>query len=367
VIPNAAGAPDDLLSRAPDASSTDARSPEDLLTRLEQIGAERYHHRHPFNLLMHAGRLDREDLRLWVANRYYYQTRIPIKDALILAKADDQRFRQVWVQRLLDHDGRRDPRSLSQGTHQDALSSGDQAEPAAGLELWRRLGAAFGLSAEELEARALLLPAAQAACDEYVELVRSSDLVVAVASSLTEHFAGNLLSVRIDAWLQHYPYVSEEALAYFRQRVTRSQSDSQYALGFVRQHARTEEQKETCLRAFEKKCSILWRLLDAVYVACRSGARPRLENKAWLMKVSLAPPSDAASSQHPGILMVPEKALQLNRTAYQLLERCDGSSTLGAIMAELAREHGVAEAAVERDVATFMGELERRRIVVFER
>ena len=220
VIPNAGGAPDDFLERAPDGPSSDARAPGDLLTRLEQIGAERYHHRHPFNLLMHAGKLDREDLRLWVANRYYYQTRIPIKDALIVAKAEDQCFRQVWTQRLLDHDGRRDPRSAPQGAQGNAPGSNDQGEPAGGLELWRRLGAALGLSAEELESRALLLPAAQSACDEYVELVRSSDLVVAVASSLTEHFASNLLSVRIDAWLQHYPYVSEEALAYFRQRVT---------------------------------------------------------------------------------------------------------------------------------------------------
>lgn len=366
MIPDAGGAPDDLLGRGPDGSGSGARAPDDLLTRLEQLGAERYHHRHPFNLLMHAGRLDREDLRLWVANRYYYQTRIPIKDALILAKAEDQRFRQVWIQRLLDHDGRRDPRLGPQGAPGNAPGSVEQGEPA-GLELWRRLGAALGLSAEELESRSLLLPAARSACDEYVELVRSSELVEAVASSLTEHFAGRLLSVRIDAWLQHYPYVSEDALAYFRQRVTRSQVDAEHALSFVRQHARTEEQKERCLLAFERKCSILWRLLDAVYIARRTSARPRLENKAWLMKVSLSPPSDAAGPGEPGLLLVPEKALQLNRTAYQLLSRCDGRSTLGGIVAELAREHGVPEPAVERDVASFIGELERRRIVVFER
>jgi pyrroloquinoline-quinone synthase len=365
VTPNAGGAPDGSPERGPDGPSSEVREPEDLLTRLEQIGAERYHHRHPFNLLMHAGRLDREDLRSWVANRYYYQTRIPIKDALILAKAEDQGFRQVWIQRLLDHDGRV-PRLAAQAAQGNAPSSDDQGELAGGLELWRRLGAALGLSAEELGSGALLLPAARRACDEYVELVRSSDLVVAVASSLTEHFASNLLSVRIDAWLQHYPYVSEEALAYFRRRVTRSQIDAQYALGFVRQHARTEEQKEGCLLAFEKKCSILWRLLDAVYIARRTGARPRLENKAWLMKVPLSLPGEEGSRE-PGILLVPEKALQLNRTAYQLLERCDGRATLGGIVAELSREHGVPAAAVERDVATFMGELERRRIVVFER
>ena len=99
--------------------------------RLESLAESRYHHRHPFNQLMHAGRLDQGDLRLWVANRYYYQTRIPIKDALIVAKADDQSFRHLWMQRLLDHDGRGDPRV-----------PGEAAPAPGGLELWRRLGSA---------------------------------------------------------------------------------------------------------------------------------------------------------------------------------------------------------------------------------
>src|SRR5688572_953287 len=139
-----------------------------FLQRLERLAAHRYHHRHPFNLLMHAGRLSADDLRLWVANRYYYQTRIPIKDALILAKAEDSRFRRVWIQRLLDHDGP----PLAAG---ESPASGD----AGGLELWRRLGRALGLTPEALESGSELLPAVKRACDDYVELVRSADLVTA--------------------------------------------------------------------------------------------------------------------------------------------------------------------------------------------
>ena len=72
---------------------------DSFLTRLEALADRHYQHRHPFNALMHAGRLDIDDLRLWVANRYHYQTRGPIKEALIVAKSEDAAFRRRWVRR----------------------------------------------------------------------------------------------------------------------------------------------------------------------------------------------------------------------------------------------------------------------------
>src|SRR4029453_8779929 len=69
-----------------------ARAVNDFEARLRRIGAERYHHLHPFNARMHEGTLTPGEIRTWVANRYYYQTRIPIKDGLILAKAQDPAF-----------------------------------------------------------------------------------------------------------------------------------------------------------------------------------------------------------------------------------------------------------------------------------
>lgn len=343
------------------AAETQQAPADDLLARLEALAERRYHHRHPFNALMHAGRLDRDDLRSWVANRYYYQTRIPIKDALIVAKAEDHAFRRVWIQRLLDHDGRGDPRQPG-----DA-----EASPQGGLELWRRLGAALGLSARELESQSALLPAVRAACDEYVEGVRQAHLLSAVAYSLTEHFAPRLMQVRIEAWLQHYSFVPPSALEYFEQRVSLARGDAEFALDYVCTRARSEADRQRCLAAFEHKCSILWRLLDAVYLERRRARVPRLDRRAWLTK--LAPPSapgqdarEGASNVAPAVLMVPERALSLNRTASDLVERCEGRLTLGQIISELAVQHAAPTAHVERDIATFVAELEARRILAFD-
>lgn len=331
--------------------AADADEPEDFASRLRNAGQGRYHHRHPFNLLMHAGRLSAEDLRLWVANRYYYQTRIPIKDALILSKAEDSRFRRVWIQRLLDHDGP----ALAQGASPDDGGAG-------GLELWRRLGRALELSPEALESGSELLPAVRHVCDEYVELVRGSDLVTAVAASLTEYFAGGLMQARIEAWQRHYPFVAEEALAYFRERVTRAPSDADFALAYVVEHAKSEAQIRRCLDAFEQKCQILWQLLDAVYVARRLGHKPRLERRVSLVARSQPGPEQA---EQAGVLLVPEQALQLNRTALDLLTQCDGGATLGEIVARLAQEYTLPVERVQMDIASFVGELERRRVLAF--
>jgi pyrroloquinoline-quinone synthase len=324
----------------------DADEPVDFVTRLRRLGSGQYHHRHPFNLLMHAGKLSADDLRLWVANRYYYQTRIPIKDALILAKAEDGAFRRVWVQRLLDHDG----------------AETDAGARAGGLELWRRLGRALRLSEDELEAGTELLPAVKRACDEYVELVRSADLLTAVAASLTEYFAGGLMQARLEAWQRHYPFVAEEALAYFRERVTRAPEDADFALAYVAEHALGEAQIERCLGAFEHKCRILWQLLDAVYIARRLQHKPRLDRRVSLCTRSQP---DVERTSPAGVLLVPEQALQLNRTALELLKRCNGGATLGEIVARLADEYALSIEQVQTDVASFVGELERRRMLTF--
>lgn len=316
----------------------------DWKARLQALGSTRYHHRHPFNLLMHGGRLELGDLRLWVANRYYYQTRIPIKDALIVAKSEDPGFRRVWVQRVLDHDGRGDRRP-------------------GGLELWMRLGRALGLTPEQLEAQRELLPPVRRACDDYVDLVRRSDLVTSVASSLTECFAGELMQARIDAWQQHYRGVAHEALRYFEERVTRSADDAAYALWFVDQHAITPGQQQRCLDAFERKCDILWRLLSAVYIEGRRERRPKLAARASLVG-SLG--ATGQTGRRSAMLLVPEKALELNPTAAALLERCTGAATLDEIIEALSADHQVDQPTVELDIATFVGELEVRRLLVFD-
>jgi len=224
-----------------------------FLAWMREEGTSRYHHRHPFHLRMHEGRLAARELSLWVQNRYYYQTRIPLKDALILSKSEDSAFRRAWIHRISDHDG------------SDATNGG--------FELWHRLGEALGVPREELVSFRGVLPGVRFACDAYVELVRNSTLLEAVASSLTELFAPDLMATRIDAFERHYPFVDQKALEYFRSRVPRAQRDSEEAASYVVSHATTYEAQASCVRALVRKTEILWHLLDCVsWAAAERGA-----------------------------------------------------------------------------------------------
>jgi len=161
------------------------------------IGEERYHHKHPFHLLMHEGRLARGQLQAWALNRYYYQSRIPIKDAAILARSEDPAFRLAWRKRILDHDG-------------DGTRSG-------GIEKWLRLVEATGLPREQALAGDGILPATRYAVQAYVDFVSTRSHLEAVASSLTELFSKKLITLRIDRLREHYPWLSS-GLDYFTSR-----------------------------------------------------------------------------------------------------------------------------------------------------
>jgi pyrroloquinoline-quinone synthase len=215
-----------------------------FLQWLRREGERRYHDHHPFHLRMHAGTLSRHELRQWVLNRYYYQTRIPLKDALILSKSDDPAFRRVWIERIRDHDG----------------TDADDG----GLALWLRLADGVGLAREDVQSCRRVLPGVRAACDDYVALVRRATLVEAVASSLTECFAPDLMRARILAWEAHYPWVRPDALAYFRARVPRAATDGQFALDYVVTHATTRNAQERCVAALIRKTTILTAMLDAL-------------------------------------------------------------------------------------------------------
>ena len=227
--------------------SGDALSASAFIERLREEGARRYHDHHPYHKAMHAGTLSPKQLQEWVRNRYYYQTRIPIKDALILAKSDDPAFRRAWIRRIHDHDGR----EAGEG----------------GLARWLLLARGVGLDEAEVVSLRGVLPGVRFACDAYVELVRERSLLEAVASSLTEFFAPDLMTRRIAAWEQHYPWVKPELLAYFRERVLRARNDSQEAIEFVVAGATTRADQERCVAALIHKTEILWHLLDCLNAA----------------------------------------------------------------------------------------------------
>jgi pyrroloquinoline-quinone synthase len=312
----------------------------ELEEAIHAIGRERYHHLHPFNQRMHAGTLSRDALRCWVANRYYYQTRIPIKDGLILTKSDEREFRREWVKRIHDHDG------------QPELEPGNDG----GLELWLRLAEAVGLERADVERFDEVVPGVRRACDAYVEFVDGHDLLESVASSLTELFAGLIMIQRIEAFERHYDWVKPDGLAYFQSRTTLAPRDAKFGLAYVCEHAKSEEAQQRSLAALRRKCEILWSLLDAVE---RASARPRLVAHALLRTEP-----DGAS-----VVVLPERAVRVTGSGRAILEHCDGTRSGSEVALALAAESGKAgnEAkAIADDVHDFLEEMERSGVIVFE-
>src|SRR5579859_6472661 len=219
---------------------------EQLKARLRQVGEERYHHRHPFHLMMHEGQLSRGQLQAWALNRYYYQSSIPIKDSIILSRSDDPDFRRAWRKRVVDHDG-------------DATHEG-------GIERWIRLAEATGLERERVLRGDEVLPATRYAVDAYLNLVRNRSFLDAVASSLTELFSRDLIALRMDRLRQHYPWLSG-GLDYFTARLDQAPEDARFALQWVIENAHTRDAQEAAISALTRKCEILWAQLDALYFA----------------------------------------------------------------------------------------------------
>ena len=218
----------------------------EFVARLTSIGRERYHHQHPFHLLMHEGKLTRGQLQAWALNRYYYQSMIPVKDAAIMARSHDPEFRRAWRKRIFDHDG-------------------VNGKPG-GIERWIQLAVATGLERPYVITTEGVLPAVKFAVGAYLQLVCERTLLEAVASSLTELFSGDLIALRLDAMRRHYPWLAH-GLSYFEARLSQVPEDIEFAVGWVTRHAQTAEQQELVCAALRAKCDILWAQLDAIYFA----------------------------------------------------------------------------------------------------
>ena len=210
--------------------------------------SRRYHDQHPFSRRMNEGELGREQIRCWVANRFAYQAAIPRKDAAILANCPDREVRRRWIRRIHDHDG--------------------TADGEGGIEAWLRLGEAVGLGREEMEDQRHVVPGVRFAVDAYVTFARTRPWVEAVASSLTELFAPDLMAERLAAFERHYTWIDPQGLAYFRARLTQAPRDSAHALEVVTEHCRTPETQAAALAALSFKCDVLWSMLDAIDRAC---------------------------------------------------------------------------------------------------
>jgi len=206
--------------------------------------SRRYHDQHPFSRRMNEGSLSRGQIQGWVANRFYYQETIPRKDAAILANCPDREVRRRWIRRIHDHDG--------------------TADGEGGIEAWLRLGEAVGLTREEVGDERHVVPGVRFAVDAYVTFARTRPWVEAVASSLTELFAPDLMADRLAAFERHYAWIDPAGLTYFRGRLTQAPRDSEHALQVVTEHCRTSDQQAAAVAALSFKCDVLWSMLDAI-------------------------------------------------------------------------------------------------------
>jgi pyrroloquinoline-quinone synthase len=211
--------------------------------------SRRYHDQHPFSRRMNEGSLSRGQIQGWVANRFYYQETIPRKDAAILANCPEREVRRRWVRRILDHDGTAD---------------GEGGIEAGGIEAWLRLGEAVGLTREEVEDERHVVPGVRFAVDAYVTFARTRPWVEAVASSLTELFAPDLMADRLAAFERHYPWIDPAGLEYFRTRLVQAPRDAQYALDLTVERCTTPEQQDAAVAALRFKTEVLWAQLDAI-------------------------------------------------------------------------------------------------------
>lgn len=211
--------------------------------RLQAQGS-RYHIHHPFNVMLNSGRATREQIQGWVANRFYYQINIPIKDAALLSNCTDRAVRRNWVQRILDHDGHGD-------------------DPG-GIESWLRLGEAVGLSRAVVEGQTLVLPGVRFAVDAYVNFVRRVPWQEAVCSSLTELFAPEIHKQRLASWPGHYPWVDPAGLHYFQSRVSLARRDVEFGLAFTLDHFDTRALQERAIEILKFKLDVLWQMSDAI-------------------------------------------------------------------------------------------------------
>lgn len=230
--------------RANDWRVSETLTPDELEQALRAIGAERYHNNHPFHALMREGKLSKGAMQAWALNRYLYQSRIPMKDAALMARMVDMDLRVEWRHRIEDHDG----------------FEGEGG----GIERWLKLAEGLGLDRDYVIGEQGALPATRFAVDAYIRFVSDQSLLSAIASSLTELFAPTIIADRVSGMLANYDFVSKDSLAYFDKRMTQAPRDSGFALQYCKTHATDPRLQQEVIDALLFKTGMLWAMLDAL-------------------------------------------------------------------------------------------------------
>lgn len=232
---------------------------EEFEDKLREKG-KGYHIYHPIHVMMYEGKMTKEQLQCWVANRFYYQIAIPMKDAAILSNCPDKEVRKEWIVRITDHDG--------------------VDGQVGGIEAWIQLGMAVGLSREDVTSLKYLSPGVKFAVDAYVNFARQRPWQESVCSSLTELFAPHIHQQRISSWPSMYPWIDESGLSYFKKRLTEARRDVEQGLSVTLDYFSTSRDMQLkALDILQFKLDVLWVIADAIMLACTD---VKVEGKDYL-------------------------------------------------------------------------------------
>ena len=343
-------------------------SHEELEAALRDIGARRYHNLHPFHRLLHDGKLNKDQVRAWALNRYYYQAMIPVKDAALLARLPDAQLRRIWRQRIVDHDG--------------------DHEGDGGIERWLKLAEGVGFARDYVLSTKGILSATRFSVDAYVHFVSERSLLEAIASSLTEMFSPTIISERVAGMLKNYDFITKETLAYFDKRLTQAPRDADFALDYVKRHATTPEMQRAAMAALTFKCNVLWTQLDALYFAYV--APGMIPPDAWQPGEGLVPEAspvaaptgapaafsggdvprlprgvrlryDEVRSKH--VLLAPERTFDLDDNAVAVLKLVDGQASVSQIARTLGQTYDADPAVIEADILVMLADLAQKRVL----
>ncbi len=331
---------------------------EELEAALRHIGATRYHNLHPFHRLLHGGKLNKGQVQAWALNRYYYQSTIPLKDAVVISRFRDRGIRIEWRHRIEDHDG-------------DLGTEG-------GIERWLKLTEGLGLDSAYVESAEGILPATRFAVDAYVHFVRDKTPLEAIASSLTELFAPNLHEERIAGMLAHYDFVNPDIMSYFSRRMEQAPRDANFALDFVKTHAKTPAEREAVCNALLFKTNVLMgSARRAVSCLCRRPraagsvcSRRQIEATAEAMagrNISVSETSRPVLPRHARlkfdetrqvwVILAPERVLAPDEIAVEVLQLCDGVRSVEQMIDQLAEKYTADRAAIATDVIAMLQDL----------
>ena len=341
-------------------------SHEELEAALRDIGARRYHNLHPFHRLLHDGKLNKDQVRAWALNRYYYQAMIPVKDAALLARLPDAQLRRIWRQRIVDHDG-------------DFEGDGS-------IERWLKLAEGVGFARDYVLSTRGILSATRFSVDAYVHFVSERSLLEAIASSLTEMFSPTIISERVAGMLKNYDFITKETLAYFDKRLTQAPRDADFALDYVKRHATTPEMQRAAMNALTFKCNVLWTQLDALYFAYV--APGMIPPDAWQPGEGLVSEASPDAAAQPAafsggdvprlprgvrlrfdevrakhVLLAPERTFDLDDNAVAVLKLVDGQTSVSQIARTLGQTYDADPAVIEADILVMLADLAQRRVL----